>query len=116
MRHASSEAHVVQLTAHRTQAGFDVAQTFAVGQLSKSHRQILVAAREASMVGIAAITLDTFLEFVGGQVIHELGRRLSVLHSFLIVGNTRRWLPISANPRLCAVNSNRKIRLRTYLM
>src|ERR1017187_9537580 len=83
-RHASSEAHVVQLAAHRPQASFDVAETLAVCQLSKGHGQILIAARETPMVRISAITLDTLLELVGGQVIHELGEdSLSGIHPSL---------------------------------
>jgi hypothetical protein len=75
---------VVQLATHRAQAGFDVAQTLTVGQLSKSHGQILVAAREAPMVRISAVTLNTLLELVGGQVIHELGEdSLSGIHPSL---------------------------------
>jgi len=75
---------VVQLPAHRTQTGFDVAETLAVGQLSKGHCQILVAARKAPMMRISAITLNTFLELVEGQVIHELGEdSLSGIHPSL---------------------------------
>jgi hypothetical protein len=75
---------VVQLATHRAQAGFDVAQTLAVGQLSKGHAQILVAAREAPMVRISAVTLDTLLELVGRQVLHELGEdSLSGIHPSL---------------------------------
>ena len=63
---------MVQLATHRTQASLDVAQALAVGELSKGHGQILVAAREVSVVRIPAITLDTLLELVGGQVLHQL--------------------------------------------
>ena len=44
------------------------------------------------MVRIAAITLDTLLELVGGQVIHELGEDcLSGIHpSLLTIGATSR--------------------------
>ena len=83
-RHRPAKAHVVQLAAHSAQAGFDVAQTLAVGQLRKGHGQILVAAREAPMVRISTITLDTLLELVGGQVIQELGEDgLSGIHPSL---------------------------------
>jgi len=64
---------VVQFAAHGAKTGFDVAQTLAIGQLRKSHGQILVAAGEASVVRISAITLDALLKLVGGQVSDELG-------------------------------------------
>jgi hypothetical protein len=48
------------------QAGFDVTEALAIGQLSKGYRQIRVAAGEAPMVRISAIALDTLLELVGG--------------------------------------------------
>ena len=91
-RHAPPEAHVVQLAAQGAQAGFDVTETLSTGQLSKGHRQILVAAGEASMVCISAIAFHTLLELVGGQVIHELGEDcLSGIHpSLLTIGATSR--------------------------
>jgi hypothetical protein len=45
-----------------------------------------VAAREAPTVRISAKTLDTLLELVGGQVIHQLGEdSLSGIHPSLSV-------------------------------
>ena len=67
-----AESNVIQLTAHRAEACLDVAQTFAVSQLREGHRQILVPARETSPVRVTAITGDTLLKLVGGQVRHEL--------------------------------------------
>ena len=75
---------MVQLAAHGAQAGFDVMETLSIGQLSKGHRQILAAAGEAPTVHISAVALDTLLELVGGQVIHELGEdSLSGIHPSL---------------------------------
>ena len=71
-RHPAAESHVVQLSAHRPQAGLDVAKALAVSQLCEGHRQILVTAREASAVRITAIAGDTLLKLVGGQVVHQL--------------------------------------------
>jgi hypothetical protein len=77
---------VVQLAAHRTQACLYIAQALAVSQLSESHRQILVPAREASAVSIAAITSNTLLKLVGGQVVHELSKNgLAGIHPSLSV-------------------------------
>jgi hypothetical protein len=89
----------------------DVAQTLTVGQLRKDHGQILVAAREAPMVRISAITLDALLELVGGQVIQELGEdSLSGVHPSLSAiraacGHSALALGFAA------ANSNRKNRV-----
>jgi hypothetical protein len=63
---------MVQFAAHRAQARLDIAQAFAIRQLSESHGQVLVPARETSPVTIAAITGYALLKVVGGQVVHEL--------------------------------------------
>jgi hypothetical protein len=65
-RYLPSKAHVVQLAAHGALAGFDLAQALAIDQLCKGHGQILVAARKAPMVRIAAIALDILPENVIG--------------------------------------------------
>ena len=44
----AAESHVVELGAERTQAGFDVAQAFAVGQLGERHAEELIPAGEAA--------------------------------------------------------------------
>ena len=65
------------------------------------------------MVRISAITLDTFLELVGGQVIHELGEdSLSGIHPSL--SETRAEVPLQCQPSHYATNSNRKIRVTSY--
>jgi len=64
---------VVQLAAHRAEANLDIAKTLTISQLSESHRQILVAAREASVMRVTPIAQDTLLKLVRGQVLHELG-------------------------------------------
>ena len=71
-RHSTAEAHMVQFAAHRAQARFDIAQAFTISQLSESHGQVLVPARETPPVTIAAITGYALLKVVGGQVVHEL--------------------------------------------
>jgi hypothetical protein len=71
-RHLPAESNVIQLAAHRAKASLDVAQAFAVSQLREGHRQILVPTREPSPVRVTAITGNTLLKLVGGQVPHEL--------------------------------------------
>lgn len=43
-RHRVAEAHVIELGAEGAQAGLDVAQAFAVGQLGKGHGEKLLPA------------------------------------------------------------------------
>jgi hypothetical protein len=38
-RHLATQAHVVKLSTHGSKARLNVAQTFAIGQLSEGHRQ-----------------------------------------------------------------------------
>jgi hypothetical protein len=71
-RHATAEAHAVQLAAHRPQACLDIAKTLAVSQLSEGHCQILVATREASVVRITPVAGDTLVKLVGGRMLHPL--------------------------------------------
>jgi hypothetical protein len=71
-RHAGLEAHVVQLATHRAQAGFDVPQTLAIGELGESHRQILIPAGEVLGVSVSAIAGDTFVKFLVRQMLDQL--------------------------------------------
>src|SRR5664279_5375613 len=81
-RHLAAKSHVVELALHRTQAGFDIAQTVAVSQLRERHGQILIPARESLLLIVAAITSHTFLKLIGGQVIKELSENGSAnVHS-----------------------------------
>jgi hypothetical protein len=59
-------------SADRAQAGLDVAQALAVGQLSESHAEELIETREASDSMIAVILSDTLPELVQGQEVHQL--------------------------------------------
>jgi hypothetical protein len=63
---------VVELAAHRSQARLDVAETLAVSELSECHRQILVPARQTSVVSIAIITGHTLLELDVGEMSDQL--------------------------------------------
>jgi hypothetical protein len=56
----------------RPQAGFDIAQTFAAGELSKSQAEELIVTRKVLDVAIASITIDTDLKFVARKKVHEL--------------------------------------------
>src|SRR6267154_1408654 len=83
-RYATAESHVIQLAAHRPKASLDIAKAFTISQLSERHRQILIAAREASQMSITAIARDTLLKLVGGQMIHQLSEdSLTKIHPSL---------------------------------
>src|ERR1035438_9937638 len=68
----TTESHVVEFAAHRSQARLDVAETLAVSELSEGHRQILVPARQTSVVVIAVIAGHTLLELDVGEMSDQL--------------------------------------------
>jgi hypothetical protein len=68
----TTKAHVIELGSLSSQAGFDIAQTFAVGELGKGQAEKLIAARKTLDVAIALITIDTDLKFVAWEKVHEL--------------------------------------------
>jgi hypothetical protein len=63
---------VIQFALQRTQTGFDVAQTLAIGQLGKGHRQILIPAGEASQPEGAVIACDAATELPVGKKADQL--------------------------------------------
>ena len=71
-RDASAKPHVIQLGSLRAQAGFDVAKTFAVGELSEVQAKKLIPARKILDVAIALIAIEAKLKLVGWQIIQEL--------------------------------------------
>src|ERR1019366_8606543 len=68
----TTESHVVELAAHRSQTRLDVAETLAVSELSEGHRQILIPARQTSVVLIAVIAGHTLLELEVGEMSDQL--------------------------------------------
>src|SRR2546425_9082684 len=64
---------VIELGTQGAQTGFDVAQTFAPGQLGKSHDGELFVAGQLADPEVAAIALNTLVEFVFGQTVQQLG-------------------------------------------
>ncbi len=71
-RNPAAKAHVVQLAAHRAQTGFYVAKTLAVSELSETHCQKLIPARQHSMVAVTVIANNTLLKFDVRQVRDQL--------------------------------------------
>jgi hypothetical protein len=64
--------HVIELAALRPQTRFNIAQTFAIGELSKGHAQILVEACKAPDITVALITRHTAPECMQRQMPHQL--------------------------------------------
>src|SRR5262249_44561352 len=71
-RNPTAESHVVEFAAHGSQAGIDIAEAFTVSELSEGHRQILIPARQLSVVPIAVIARDALLELA----VREMGDQL----------------------------------------
>jgi len=64
---------VVELAADGTQACFDVAKTFAVGQLSERHREILIPAGPILQIATTTISGYALLELlVRKELINQL--------------------------------------------
>mgnify|MGYP001328468049 FL=1 len=68
----SPKTHVIQLGLLGAQTGFDIAKTFAVGELSKGQTQELIPAGEILDVAIAVVTIDAKLKLVGRKQVHQL--------------------------------------------
>src|SRR5215470_19447583 len=88
-RNPTAESHVVEFAAHRSQAGLDVAEAFAVSELSEGHRQILIPARQLSVVPIAVVACDALLELAVGEIGRSTARKRSGRHSSTIVSPSR---------------------------
>ena len=52
---ATANAHVIELAGRGSQAGFNVSQTFAIGELCEGHAQELIPTRKAAQPLIAAV-------------------------------------------------------------
>ena len=72
-RDVAAESHVVELSAKRTQARFDIAQAFAVGQLGERHREELIPAGEAAQPAIPVVAAYAASEFTIRKEVDQLG-------------------------------------------
>ena len=71
-RNLAAEAHVIEFAAHRSETRLNITQTLPVSELSESHRQILIPARQTSVMAVAAIASNALLELVMGKVGDQL--------------------------------------------
>jgi hypothetical protein len=69
---SATDAHVVELLGHGSEADLDVAQALAVGELREGHREELVPAGEAAKSMVAAIPLHTVGKRLVRNEAHEL--------------------------------------------
>src|SRR5664279_271967 len=68
-----ADAGVIEFRAEGRQTGFDVAQTFAPGQLGKRQHKELFISGESADTAVAVVTGDTLVELVFGEEVEELG-------------------------------------------
>ena len=71
-RNPTAESHMIELGLLRPQTRFDVAQTFAISELSESEAEKLIPARKIFDVAMTLIAIDRELKLVGGDELHEL--------------------------------------------
>ena len=85
-----ADAGVIEFRAEGRQTGFDVAQTFAPGQLGERQHEELFVGGQLADAEVAMVTGDTFVELVFGEEVEELGEDgATFVH---IVKN--RWLAV----------------------
>ena len=89
-----AQAAVVEFGPNSVEASGDVAQAFAVSELSKSHGQKLFVSGERAHAAVATVASDTLDQFVLGQLIHELGK-----HGSSFVHNAQ--IPLGSGERPC---------------
>jgi hypothetical protein len=63
---------VVELAADGTEAGFNVAKTLTVSQLSECHRQILIPTGQIFQIATTAISIYALLELLVGKELDQL--------------------------------------------
>jgi hypothetical protein len=73
---------VIELGTLRPQTDFDVAKTVAIGQLSKSHGQKLIPARQSAHTAIAVVSVNAAAKLVVRDELHDLSKNgLSLIHT-----------------------------------
>jgi hypothetical protein len=63
---------VAELAVDRSQAGFDITQALAIGQLSKCDAKELIQTRKSPEFMVTPVALDALVELVGWDVIDQL--------------------------------------------
>ena len=78
-RNLAPEAHMIELGLLSTKTSFDIAEAFAISELSKGQTKELIPAGEIFDVAIALVPIDANLKLVGGEEFHELRENGSAL-------------------------------------
>src|SRR3989442_15702774 len=86
----AAKAHVVELLVKGAEAGFDVSQTLAIGQLSEGHTEELIETGEVANPSIAVVTCDATVELVFGQKVDQLGEDVAIVEHEPAPGALRR--------------------------
>jgi len=63
---------MIELGLLSTKTSFDIAEAFAISELSKGQTEELIPAGEIFDVAIALVAIDANLKLVGGEEVHEL--------------------------------------------
>jgi hypothetical protein len=63
---------VEELGSHGPQAGFDVAQALAIGQLRKGHDPVVVGTAERLDLVVASVVLNNAMKMMPGKMPHHL--------------------------------------------
>lgn len=71
-RNLAPEAHVIKLGLLGAQTGLDIAETFAIGELSEGQAKELIPTGEFFDVAIALVAIDANLKLVSGKEVQEL--------------------------------------------
>jgi len=119
-RHRVAEAHVVELGTERAQAGLDVAQAFAVGQLGEGHGEKLLPAREAANPAIPFVAKRATAKFSIRKMADQLRKDgAALVHAPLsavaeaaaaAIGRSNRGKRISALTDSCVRACGRPVR------
>ena len=75
----ATKARVVELFVKGAEAGFDVPQALAIGQLSEGHAQELIETGEVANPSIAVIASDATVELVFGQRVDQLRKDVAIV-------------------------------------
>ena len=92
-RFSLADAGGIEFRSEGRQTGFDVAQTFAPGQLGKRQHEERFVGGQLADAEVAVVTGDTLVEFVLGQEVEELGEDgATFVHKVKTAG--WRWNPL----------------------
>jgi len=93
----AAKTHVIELALHGAEAGLDVTQALAVGQLREGHGQVLVPARKPSQVRVAAITAPRTFGTPCGQILGQLCKDGATCIHTPLFASCRMGLPTSVS-------------------